>query len=279
MPKQIINGNTLSWEEAGTRTGLPVVLLHPFPLHQGVWAEQRQSLGRKALADHAHLQTRVITPDLRGFGRSSLGQTTITMDLLAADVCALLDALRLDTVVLGGLSLGGYVALAFYHNYPERVRGLVLANTKHQADTPEQRRVRQALITVAKNKGAGTVASLLVPKLFGAHTFDNNPALPLFITRQIEATAPASIVAASLAMADRQDSTDLLPKIHCPTLIITGEQDTLTPPALAHEMAAQIPQATVRILPQAGHLSNLEQPAVFNQVLTEYVAQFAREKS
>lgn len=267
MPKKSINGIELSWEEAGS--GLPLMLLHPFPVNQSVWAGQR-----RALAGHA----RVITPDLRGFGDSTFNGTETTMEQFADDVHALMTELKINRVVLGGLSMGGYVALAFYRKYPWRVRGLILASTKPQADSDEDRQARQELAALAKERGSGAVGTPLLPKLFGEYTFRVNPHLPLHIWRKIKATPPETIVAASLAMAARQDSLDLLSKVHCPTLVLVGVQDSLAPPPVAEYMARQIPNATLTVIPNSGHMSNLEQPEAFNNAVRDFLTNLQQQK-
>ena len=261
MPHATIRGIKLFWEEAGE--GLPVVLLHPFPLNQSIWSAQRKELGAGY---------RIITPDLRGFGKSEPNGNLSSMDMFATDVRALLDELGLDQVVLGGLSMGGYVALAFYRLYPDRVRGLILADTRPQADDNQGRQSREELATLAEQSGAKGVGDLLLPKLLGESTFRLNPHIPMLIYGKIESAPPQSIAAASRGMAMRSDSTPLLPQISCPVLLLVGEQDTLTPPAVAQEMAEAIPNSTLHIIPDAGHLSSIEQPTAFTQALNEYLA-------
>jgi 3-oxoadipate enol-lactonase len=154
MNKVNVRGLELAYEERGT--GVPVVLLHGFPFDHSLWREQTATLA----ASH-----RVITPDLRGFGASSVIDEPATMELMAQDVAALLDELKLERVVLGGLSMGGYVALAFYRLCPRRVRALVLADTRPQADTDEARANRETTAQRALAEGMHTIADAMLPKL------------------------------------------------------------------------------------------------------------------
>jgi pimeloyl-ACP methyl ester carboxylesterase len=264
----------LAWEEAGR--GSPVVLLHAFPVNRGMWKPQREELSRRY---------RVITPDFRGhgetslpvrqarFGQASLPEEDSTMERLAEDVRGLLDFLGLERVVLGGLSMGGYASFAFYRRYPDRVAALILADTRASADTEEGRRGREELAAVAKREGAAGVAERMLPKLLSASTQASRPQVVAAVREMILTTSPAGIVRALRGMAARPASFDLLPQIQCPTLILVGAEDTLTPPADSEAMAQAIPAARLEVIPAAGHLSNLEQPAAFNRALGAFLTQ------
>ena len=259
--KKKIGGVELAWEEAGT--GLPVVLLHAFPLNRRMWKRQQGELASRY---------RVITPDFRGHGQSSLPGEDSTMERLAADIRSLLDALGLKRVVLGGLSMGGYAAFAFFLHYPERVAALILADTRPQADTEEGRQARHELARVAENEGSTLVADRMLPKLLAPSTRERQPAVVAAVREMILSTPPAGIARALRGMAARPDSTELLPAIKCPTLVLVGQEDALTPPAVAEAMAKKIPGAQLEVIPGAGHLSNLEQPARFTRLLDHFLA-------
>lgn len=256
-----IGSVTLAWEEAGR--GLPVVLLHAFPLNRRMWEPQRDALARRY---------RVITPDFRGHGKSEVPAEDSTMERLAEDVRGLLDELKLERVVLGGLSMGGYVAFAFYRKYAARVAALILADTRAAADSEEGRQGRYELAAVAEKEGSGAVAERMLPKLLAASTHQNQPQVVAAVREMILSTSPAGIARALRGMAARPDSSDLLPRIHCPTLVLVGEQDTLTPPAEAEKLAQAIPGARLEIIAGAGHLSNLEQPARFTHLVEDFLA-------
>ncbi|HEX2056058.1 MAG TPA: alpha/beta fold hydrolase, partial [Nitrospiraceae bacterium] len=171
-----------------------------------------------------------------------------------------------------GLSMGGYVSFAFYRKYAERVRGLVLADTRAQADTEEARTGRFDLAQTAFRKGPEAVAEIMIPKLFGATSLKSRPELIAKVRRMIESNEVSGIIVDSIAMADRPDSLSLLPRITCPTLVIVGEEDQATPPAEAERIAKGIPGAKLSVIGGAGHLTNLEQPEQFNKLVGAFTA-------
>lgn len=258
--KKRIGGIELAWEEAGT--GLPVVLLHAFPVNRRMWAAQARELARRY---------RVITPDFRGHGESGRAEEDSTMERLADDVRGLLDELRLERVVLGGLSMGGYVAFAFLRRYAERTAALILADTRAGADTEEGRKARYDSAALAEKEGAGALAERLLPKLLGASTHARQPEVVRAVREMILSTSPAGIARALRGMAARPDSTALLGTIGVPALVLVGEEDTLTPPAEAEALAKGIRGAPLVRIPAAGHLSNLEQPAAFTRALADFL--------
>jgi pimeloyl-ACP methyl ester carboxylesterase len=260
MPRKRIGEIELAWEDEGQ--GFPVVLLHAFPLNKNMWAEQKLALAHRY---------RLIAPDFRGHGESTVVEEDSTMEQLADDLRALLDELSLDKVVLGGLSMGGYASLAFYRKYGKRVAALILADTRATADTEEARQGRYELAAVAEKEGAAAVADRMLPKLLGETTHRAKPSVVDRVRQMIVSTPPQGIVGALRGLADRPDSTPLLPRIHCPVLVLVGSEDVLTPPAEAEAMARAIPQAELEIIPAAGHLSNLEQPEVFTRLLADFL--------
>lgn len=255
-----IGGIELAWEEAGR--GAPVVLLHAFPLNRKMWAPQVAELSARR---------RVITPDFRGHGESGVAEEDATMERLAEDVRGLLDHLKLERVALGGLSMGGYVALAFVRRWPERVAALVLADTRASADTEEGRKERYATAELAQREGSAAIADLMTPKLLGPATLERKPEVVAAVREMILEASPGGIARALRGMAARPASSDLLPQIKCPTLIVVGEQDGLTPAADSEAMAEAIPGSTLVKIPEAGHLSNLEQPEKFNSALSGFL--------
>jgi 3-oxoadipate enol-lactonase len=262
MPIYFQDGLPLAWEESGQ--GTPFVLLHPFPLNSSFWSFQRDAFAGVA---------RVISPDFRGFGRSGQDGRISSMELLADDLAALLEHVGLERIVLGGLSMGGYVALAFIRKYPRQVQALLLADTRPQADTLEGRQAREELALLATGKGSSAVAESMLPRLLGRTTLENRPNLVTHVRQLIEHTTPAAIAAASRGMACRSDSTGMLGAIHCPVLVISGEEDVLTTPQAAAAWAKEIPGAQLVTLKSAGHLSALEQPEAFNQAALAFLSQ------
>ena len=252
-----VHGITLGYDDVGE--GLAVVLLHAFPLHRAMWATTRKAL--------AH-DYRVITPDARGFGESS-GADSATMDDLADDLIGLLDALGIQPAVVGGLSLGGYVALNLVGRYPERVRGLILADTRAAADTAEGVLNRRTLADQALNEGARSIADRTLPKMLSAHAA---PDVVTALRAMIESAVPQAIAITSHGMAARADSTPLLAAMTLPTLIVVGSDDSITPVADSLVLHKAIPNASLAIIPDAGHVSVLEQPQAFNRALAVFLA-------
>jgi len=262
------NGIHLGYEEWGT--GKPLVLLHAFPCNRSMWAHQISALTQGR-------QFRVITPDFRGFGESDAPDGPYLMETLADDIAALLEALQIEDCALGGLSLGGYVAFAFYRRYGARVRELILADTRPQADSEEGRASREEMAQLAERQGSHVIAERYLPRLLTQATLQDPTGTTARLRAMMEAATPTGLAGALRGIALRADSTDLLPQIHCPTLILVGEEDSTTPLADAHLMAEHIPHARLVTIPYAAHLSNLEQPESFNQALVTFLAEQAQK--
>jgi pimeloyl-ACP methyl ester carboxylesterase len=252
----------LHFQDSGE--GIPLVLLHAFPLSGRMWANQRA-----ALSDSC----RVITPDLRGFGRSPAGSGEPNLEAMADDVDALLDRLDLPSVVLGGLSMGGYVAMAFLRKYPQRIAALVLADTKATPDTSLARTNREKLARTVTD--SGTVEALydqVMPTLTGRSTKGHRPEVVAEVRGLIGDATPSGVAWAARAMAARQDSTDLLASVTVPTLVIVGDEDQITPVSDAEAMADALPKVTLARLMAAGHLSAMEDARAFNAAVRDFVA-------
>ncbi|MER3428804.1 MAG: alpha/beta hydrolase [Pyrinomonas sp.] len=241
--------------------GLPVVLLHAFPLNRAMWHEQIAALSSR---------WRFIAPDHRGFGESSVAPSA-TMEEMAQDVAALLDELQIEQAVIGGLSMGGYVSFAFYRQFPQRVRALILADTRAEADTEEARRNRERMAERALREGAEAIAEEMIPKLVAARTLNERPEIRERLRLMIVRNDPAGIAAAQRGMAVRRDQTDLLARIEVPTLIIVGCEDQLTPPELSEAMHQRIRGSHLVAIEGAGHVSNIERPQDFNRALESFL--------
>jgi pimeloyl-ACP methyl ester carboxylesterase len=260
-----VSAGGLTFDDIGR--GPAVVLLHAFPLARAMWRPQVEALQ----GDY-----RVITPDLRGFGGGRASADAPSVETMADDVAALLDEQKVaGPVVLGGLSMGGYVALAFARRHPARLRGLVLADTKADPDDAEGRANRDRLIAFAEQNGARAVIDQMLPKLLGADTTARRPEVVEEVRGIASRQTVAGIVGALKGLRDRPDSTPGLASIAVPTLVLVGRDDTLTPPAKSEEMAARIPNARLVVLDGAGHLSNLEQPERFNAALRSFLQSLA----
>jgi pimeloyl-ACP methyl ester carboxylesterase len=243
--------------------GRPLVLLHAFPLSSAMWLAQREGLGPVC---------QVVTPDQRGFGGSPLGDDEPSLDRCADDLAALLDRLGLERVVLGGLSMGGYVAMAFLRAHPDRVEALVLADTRAGADTEPQREARLRLADAVVEEGSTALADAVLPTLLGRTSAATRP-LVAGRVRGLVAAAPAPAVAwASRAMAARQDSFDVLRSCKVPALVLVGDEDELAPVAEAQAMVDALPRGRLAVLPGAGHLSAVETPDTFTDAVVELLA-------
>lgn len=238
---------------AGARSRGALVLLHAFPMDSTMWDAQ---LTLSAGGWH------VIAPDY---------PVAASVDDYAGAVVDLLDGLHIHDAVIGGLSLGGYVAFALFRLAPNYIRGLVLADTRAEADTPESVEGRKRMLGVLKQNGQAGVAEEMLTKLLGKSSLDTRPDLVEKVRHAIAGNAPEKIEGMIQALMTRPDSTALLAKIHVPTLIVVGDQDVATPPALSESMRSGIAGSELVLLRSAGHLSNIEQPDAFNAALARFL--------
>jgi 3-oxoadipate enol-lactonase len=257
-----INGINIAYDDHGI--GQPLFFLHAFPLNRSMWSGEL-----KALLPEGRF--RLVALDWRGFGESDITEGISTMEQFADDVAGLMDALGMQNAILCGLSMGGYPAFAFLRKYPQRVKGLILADTRPGSDTEEAKANRENVAKLAEKSGSAAIADLQLPKLISDETRRHQPEVEGRIRRMIESATTQGIAAASRGMAQRADSSDLLASISCPTLVIVGELDVSTPPAVAQDYAAQIPNAQYVVIPYAGHLSSLEQPEAFHRAISGFL--------
>jgi pimeloyl-ACP methyl ester carboxylesterase len=251
-----------------TEEGVPFLLIHAFPLSADLFSPQLAA---------PPPGWRLIAPDVRGFrgpGAAApadppVGQ--IGVDDYARDLIALLDHLRIPEAVVGGVSMGGYIAFALVRHAAHRVRGLVLADTRQTADTDEGRARRRDMLALIDREGAAGVADAMVPGLLGETTHRERPAIEARVRELILANGPDAIAAAVTAMMTRPDSSPLVPSIACPTLVVVGDEDTLTPVDAAQAMHEAIPGSRLVVLPGVGHLANLEDPDAFNASLARFL--------
>ncbi len=266
MPLLDVDGARVHYAEAGASVpggGDPLVLLHAFPLHSAMWAPQLACLSSGR---------RVIAPDLKGFGASDAPDelSGYTMFDYAEALAAVLDALGIGRVVLGGLSMGGYVAFAFLRRHADRVTGLVLADTRAAADTAEVFERRTDQQDQVAREGTTALVEVLLAGLLCDHTKAHRLELVEQV-RRLMANPAAGYIGALEAMKHRPDATAELAGIGVPVLVVVGEADALSPPAVAREMAGAIPDAALAVLPDAGHLSNLEAPEQFNAAVADFL--------
>ena len=257
-----IFGATLSVNDIGQ--GLPILLVHGFPLDHTMWRQQLEVLSH---------DYRCISPDLRGFGQSTVTEGTVTMEQFADDLAALLDSLSItEPVVLCGLSMGGYIAWQFARRHAARLRGLILCDTRAVPDSPEAAANRLKLADEVVRTGPELVANAMLPKLLADRESTRRTELKDELRRVILATDPRGIAAASRGMAERADARSWLATIDCPVLVLVGEQDVISTPTEMSEIAAALPHSTFRVIPDAGHLAPLENPQTVIEAIRTFLS-------
>jgi 3-oxoadipate enol-lactonase len=264
-------------------SGGTVLFVHGFPFDGFMWQPQLDALPA---------EWRGLAPHLRGFGGSEVKATpgevvsgaeaggrvalphepVLTMDRLADDLADLIEREDAAPAVVCGLSMGGYVTLSLWRRRPDLIRAVVLADTRAESDTDEGRVNRVRSAQTARDRGTEAIADTMVPAVLADRTLDEQPETVDRVRSMITGTPTETVIAALAGMATRRDFTADLPGIHVPTLVLVGEHDRLTPPEVARSMADRLPRATLQVIPDAGHVSNLENPEGFNQALLEFLA-------
>ena len=253
----------LSYRELGEGTGDPVALLHAFPLNGRMFEPQVEAVARTC---------RLVAPDYPGFGRSPRTPAQPDVRYYAEGIRGLLDRLNLERVILGGVSMGGYVAFECMRLFPERVSGLILANTRPEPDSEEMRENRKKMAHRVAREGVKVLIELQMERLLARSTLENDEEVVEKVRAMILESSPDGVVAALGAMRERPDSTPLLGEISVPTLVVGGEEDAISSPEVMAAMAEKIPDSHHITLPRAGHLSNLEASKGFNAALREFLA-------
>ena len=257
-----ISAKSVTFLDSGK--GPPLLLLHAFPLSSAMWRQQIETLRK---------DYRIVAPDFRGFGSTPGFAGTPSVDQLADDAAALLDELKIQgPVVVGGLSMGGYVALAFARRHASRLRALILADTKAEADDAAAKANRDTMIAFASKNPSLAVIERMIPAVLCADTVAKRPEVVETVRYIASLQAPAGIVNALRALRDRPDATPHLKDVTVPTLVIVGREDAVTPPAVAEKLTAGIPGARLLFIEKAGHLPNLEQPGGFTEAVRMFLA-------
>ncbi len=250
--------------------GAPVVFVHGFPLDHTMWDAQIGALSSGY---------RVLAPDLRGFGQSSMADGTVTMEDFADDLAALLDAVKVgEPVVLCGLSMGGYIALEFWRRHSAKLRALVLCDTRSAADTPEAAAGRLATADRVLREGPAFLAETMIPKLFAARSRDPEREYVAATRHVILSTNPRGIAAAARGMSQRRDFAPQLAQIALPTLVIAGQEDAISTPEEMRGMAAKVPGARFVEIGSAGHMTPLEAPDEVTATLTNFLQDISESK-
>jgi 3-oxoadipate enol-lactonase len=258
-----INGIPLHYKVAGPKRAPWLVLIHGFPFHLEFWKDQVPALSRR---------WRVLRYDLRGLGKSGLGPAPQLLEAYVDDLLALMDHVGAGRAVLAGLSMGGYIALRAAQKAPTRVAGLALCDTRAEADSDAAKLGRSAALATLRTQGLAAYVDGSLPKLLAPATLKRRPAVVRALRRLMMASPKAGVANGLVAMAGRTDSVAHLPELKIPVLCLVGAEDALTPPLVARGMHGAIPGARLAVIPGAGHVSNLEQPAAFNRALGAWLA-------
>lgn len=251
----------MAYTDAGQ--GQPILFIHGFPLTRKLWQPQVEGLANTM---------RILAPDLRGHGDSQAIPGPYSMDLLADDLNAFLDELEINRpVIVCGLSMGGYVAFAFFRKYKARMAGLILTATRASPDTAEAKAGRDQSTNLIKEMGAPAIVERMLPKLLSPKAYENNPAVVTRARSIMENVSPEGLLGDLAGLRDRPDSTPTLGTIRIPTLILAGGEDQIIPLEEVRAMQAGIHGARLVVIPEAGHLPNLENPERFNWAIREFV--------
>jgi 3-oxoadipate enol-lactonase len=261
-----VGGARVPYLESGdSQSSNVIVLVHAFPVGMWMWQPVTVPPGWRAVAP--------AVPGFDGADAPDAGSTRIEDYARATLAC--LDHLRIDTAVVGGVSMGGYVGFALWRLARSRWRGLVLADTRAGADSEQARAGRQKLLEIVRSQGSRGVADDMIPKLLGETTRSSKPAVVEQVRRLVERQTPEGIAAAIVRLRDRLDATQLLDEIHIPTLVVVGEEDKVTPPSEAEQMHSRLVDAELVRIAEAGHLSCMEKPEAFNVALGAFLTRIA----
>jgi pimeloyl-ACP methyl ester carboxylesterase len=265
---RIVRAGDVELQVLDRGSGMPVLLVHGFPLDHSMWDAPIARLSDR---------WRVIAPDLPGFGGSQATSGTVTMAQMASHLAALVDALAVEEpIVLCGLSMGGYIALEFWRRYAARLRALVLCDTRAAPDTPEGARGRRETADMLLREGTQPLADAMLPRLFAAATLESRSNVAAIERRKILAARPSGLAAALRGMAERRDFRGQLGKIELPTLVVVGEHDAISTVEEMRSLAGAIPDAEFVIIPRSGHLPPLENPDAFNKALGKFLTRVER---
>ncbi|MFE7317929.1 alpha/beta fold hydrolase [Streptomyces sp. NPDC057555] len=254
-------GITVAYDDEGS--GEPLVLVHGHPFDRSMWRPQTAHFSRAGM--------RVIAPDLRGYGGSSVVPGKTPLETFARDIAALLDHLGVERCVLGGLSMGGQIVMECYRQFPERIRALLLADTFAAADTDEGRAVRLRTAERLLAEGMDGYAHEALPKMITPTHVTALPTVAAHVLGMMRNTSPEGAAAALRGRAERPDYTGLLQQITVPTLVVVGAEDEFTPVADARSIHAAVPGSHLTIIQHAGHMPNLERPEEFNAALAAFL--------
>lgn len=263
MSHALVNDVTVHYDDSGPADGTPVVLVHGHPFNRTLWSPQVHALTAAGY--------RVIAPDLRGYGDSDVTPGTVFLSDFADDIAGLLDHLALDSAVIGGVSMGGQIAMAFHQRHHHRVHALVLSDTSAPAETDEGKRYRNALADRLLAEGMAGYAEEVIDKMVAAYNVTALPDVATHVLGMMRATNPEGAAAALRGRAERPDYRDSLATADVPTLVVVGADDAYTPIAAAEAIRDLVPDAELSVIDRAGHLPGAERPERFNAVLLDFL--------
>jgi pimeloyl-ACP methyl ester carboxylesterase len=257
-----VGGITVGYDDEGS--GAPLLLVHGHPFDRTMWQPQIERFSRAGW--------RVIAPDLRGYGETTVVAGTAPLDVFARDLAALLDHLGVDRAVVGGLSMGGQIVMEFHRLFPGRIRGLVLADTSPQAETGDGKRQRNDTADRLLREGMGPYADEVLPKMMAPHNITALPEVAKHVLGMMRGTSPEGAAAALRGRAERPDYLEMLGHVAVPALVVVGSDDEFTPVSDAELMHQRIPRSTLVVVDGAGHLPNLERPEEFDTALGRFLS-------
>lgn len=264
MATATIDGVTIGYDDQGALDGTPLVLVHGHPFNRTMWKPQADEFVAAGY--------RVITADLRGYGESGVVPGVTPLEVFARDTAGLLDHLGLDRVILGGLSMGGQIVMDFWRQFPERVSGLLLADTFAAAETPEGKLSRNAMADRLLAEGMGPHADEVIDKMVAPYNVATLPTVAAHVLRMMRNTPPEGAAAALRGRAERPDYVELLTTVDVPALVVVGVDDEYTPVRDAELMHRQLPDSTLTVIEGAAHMPNLERPDEFNAALRAFLS-------
>ncbi len=261
MSKLSANGITVGYDDHGE--GRPLVLIHGHPFNRSMWQPQAEHFSRSGW--------RVIVPDLRGYGDTTVVPGKTTLETFARDIAALLDQLEIDRAVVGGLSMGGQIVMEFHRLFAPRVAGLVLADTTAQAETEAGRKLRHEMADRLLREGMGPYADEVLPMMIAPYNIEAQPSVAEHVLAMMRNTSPDGAAAALRGRAERPDYLEMLSRIAVPVLIVVGRDDAFTPVADARLMHERIPDASLVVIDEAAHMPNLERQVEFDAALERFL--------
>ena len=257
------NGIVFNYDDSGVGD-IPIVFIHGFPFDKSMWEPQ---------INYFKLNYRVISYDIRGYGKTTSDERVLDMNLFADDLISFLDALHIDRAVVCGLSMGGYILLNALNRYPEKFTAVILSDTQCIGDSAETKEKRKKSIASIEEKGLTEFASAFVKNVFFKDSYEENLKIINKIEDVILSTSNQTVTGTLNALAQRRDMCFCLSEILIPALIIVGEEDSVTPPAQAQQLKDNIPGSKLFIIPKAGHMSNIEQPELFNKYVNNFLSE------